>query len=85
MDVIDVSDGSSNAAALQELEAFALIDEVAQKGPAAAAGVCVGDELLRFGSVHARNHDGLRALARLTAERRRGAQPAGPAEGVADD
>ena len=66
MDVIDVSDGSSNAAALQELEAFALIDEVAQEGPAAAAGVCVGDELLRFGSVHARNHDGLRALARLT-------------------
>ena len=40
MDVIDVSDGGSNGRGLQELEAFALIDEVAQEGPAAAAGVC---------------------------------------------
>ena len=45
---------------------FAEIDEVFSDGPASAAGVQVGDKLLRFGGVHARNHDGLRALARLT-------------------
>ncbi len=49
-----------------DVQAFAEIDAVADGGPAAAAGVAVGDRLLRFGGVHASNHDGLRALARLT-------------------
>ena len=39
---------------------------MASDGPAASAGLRVGDRLLKFGHVHARNHDGLRALARLT-------------------
>lgn len=50
----------------EDLVAYAEIDEVAEGGPAAAAGVAVGDNLLRFGNVTASNHDGLRALARLT-------------------
>ena len=45
---------------------FAEIDEVAEGGPAAAAGIQRGDKLLRFGGLHAGNHDQLRALARLT-------------------
>lgn len=48
------------------LNPFALIDAVDPAGPAAAAGLLLGDRLLRFGNVHAENHDGLRALARLT-------------------
>ena len=59
MEVVDASDPDAT-------EPFATIDEVAEDGPAAAAGVQVGDKLLMFGHVHARNHDGLRALARLT-------------------
>jgi 26S proteasome non-ATPase regulatory subunit 9 len=50
----------------EPLDPFAEIDEVFAEGPAAAAGVLVGDLLLKFGGVHARNHDGLKALARLT-------------------
>ena len=49
-----------------DVQPFAEIDAVAEGGPAAAAGVAVGDRLLRFGGVNASNHDGLRALARLT-------------------
>ena len=48
------------------LAPFALVDSVDPAGPAASAGLQVGDELLRFGGVHAENHDQLRALARLT-------------------
>jgi len=58
MDVVDAGD--------QLLQPFAEIDGVADGGPAASAGVAVGDKLLKFGGVHASNHDGLRALARLT-------------------
>ena len=36
-----------------ELAPFALVDSVAPAGPAAAAGLLVGDRLLRFGSLHA--------------------------------
>ena len=50
----------------QHLDAFAEIDGVSEGGPAAAAGVAVGDRLLKFGGIHASNHDNLRALARLT-------------------
>ena len=50
----------------QPLVPFAEIDGVAEGGPAAAAGMAIGDRLLKFGNVHAGNHDGLRALARLT-------------------
>ena len=64
MEVIDVSDLSLSSGEI--LEGFAVIDEVAPNGPAAAAGVRVGDVLLKFGNVTARNHDGLRALGRLT-------------------
>ena len=56
---VEVDDGS-------DMEPFALIDEVFEDSPAAAAGLCVGDRLLKFGSLHAGNHDQLRALARLT-------------------
>ena len=49
-----------------DVQPFAEIDAVAEGGPAAAAGLAVGDRLLRFGGVNASNHDGLRALARLT-------------------
>lgn len=56
---MEVDDGHS-------LVPYAEIDEVADDGPAAAAGMSVGDLLLRFGNVTASNHDGLRALARLT-------------------
>jgi 26S proteasome non-ATPase regulatory subunit 9 len=48
------------------LRPFAEIDEVAPEGPAAAAGLLVGDLLLRFGNLDAGNHDQLRALARVT-------------------
>ena len=61
MEVLDISELGGEA-----LEPFAEIDEVAADGPAAAAGLRVGDVLLKFGSVHSRNHDGLRGLARLT-------------------
>ena len=37
----------------QYTPAFALIDEVAAAGPAAAAGMCVGDELISFGGLTA--------------------------------
>ena len=56
---LDIAEGSS-------LEPFAEVDEVHAEGPAAAAGLRLGDRLLRFGAIHAGNHDGLRALARLT-------------------
>jgi len=49
-----------------EAAPFALVDGVAPEGPAAQAGLQVGDLIVRFGSVHADNHDGLRSLARLT-------------------
>ena len=49
-----------------QLKPFALIDTIDPAGPAASAGLRLGDRLLRFGNVHADNHDGLRALARLT-------------------
>ena len=58
MDVSDI-DG-------RELEPFAEIDGVAEGGPASIAGLEIGDKLLKFGGLHASNHDGLRALARLT-------------------
>ena len=60
MEVVDIGDADA------DLEAFALIDEVFADGPAASAGVVVNDALLQFGSLNASNHDGLRALARLT-------------------
>ena len=62
MEIVDPADSAFDDA----LVPFAEIDEVAPDGPAAAAGVQAGDELLLFGHVHARNHDGLKALARLT-------------------
>jgi len=55
-----------SSASDQLLEPFAQIDSVADGGPAATAGVSIGDLLLKFGVLHASNHDGLRALARLT-------------------
>ena len=61
MEVVDVSELGGEV-----LEPFAEIDEVASESPAATAGLRVGDTLLKFGTLHARNHDGLRALARLT-------------------
>jgi 26S proteasome regulatory subunit N4 len=48
------------------LHPFAEIDEVAEGGPAATAGIQPGDKLLTFGGLHAGNHDQLRALARMT-------------------
>jgi 26S proteasome non-ATPase regulatory subunit 9 len=44
--------------------AFALIDEVAAGGPAALAGLCVGDALLAFGPVTASTSEPLSAVAR---------------------
>ena len=46
-------------------EPFATVDEVSPGGPAAAAGLRVGDAILRFGTVHAANHQKLRALAQV--------------------
>jgi membrane-associated protease RseP (regulator of RpoE activity) len=46
----------------QYTPAFARIDEVAAAGPAAAAGLCVGDELVSFGGLTASD---LRANGRL--------------------
>lgn len=63
MEVVDVSELALEG---DGLTPFALVDEVAADGPAGAAGLHVGDELLRFGALHCRNHDGLRGLARLT-------------------
>ena len=62
MEVVDVTDLGDDA----PLSPFAEIDEVAEEGPAASAGLRVGDLLLKFGALTSRNHDGLRALARLT-------------------
>jgi len=39
------------SAPAQYTPAFALIDEVAAAGPAAAAGLCIGDELVSFGGL----------------------------------
>ena len=55
-------DGNADVAAVP----FALVESVAGAGPASAAGLMVGDQVLRFGTVHAGNHDQLRSLARLT-------------------
>ena len=49
-----------------DLKPFALVDSVDPAGPAATAGLQVGDRLLRFGGLHAENHDQLKALGRLT-------------------
>uniref|UniRef100_A0A7S0L6C3 PDZ domain-containing protein n=1 Tax=Coccolithus braarudii TaxID=221442 RepID=A0A7S0L6C3_9EUKA len=45
---------------------FARVDAVSANGPAASAGLAVGDKIVRFGGVHMGNHDQLRALARST-------------------
>ena len=45
---------------------FALVNAVTSGGPASEAGLQGGDRLLRYGTIHAGNHDGLRALGRLT-------------------
>lgn len=67
LETMDVTDPTTeDAAALAALEPFALIDEVFADGPASSAGLQAGDRLLKFGNVEASNHDGLRALARLT-------------------
>ena len=58
--------GASDADADMAIGPFAEFDEVAEGGPAHAAGALVGDLILRFGSIHAGNHDELRALVRLT-------------------
>jgi 26S proteasome non-ATPase regulatory subunit 9 len=50
----------------ESCQPFATIDSVATGGPAQGAGVVVGDEIVRFGSVHHENHCGLRALSQLT-------------------
>jgi len=49
-----------------DLPPFALVDSVDPGGPAADAGLQVGDRLLRYGGLHAENHDQLKALGRLT-------------------
>ena len=64
MEVVDISE--LTLASDEPIDPFAEIDEVAPDGPAAGAGVRVGDLLIRFGHLHARNHNGLRALAQLT-------------------
>ena len=48
------------------VQLFALVNRVDPAGPAATAGLQVGDRLLRFGGLHAENHDQLKALDRLT-------------------
>ena len=55
-----------SAVANDALAPFAAIDEVAEGGPAASAGVAVGDKLVSFGSLNATNHDQFRALGSLT-------------------
>ena len=57
---------SSAANGHTDLTPFALVDSVDPTGPAATAGLQVGDRLLRFGGLHAENHDQLKALGRLT-------------------
>ena len=59
-------DGGISAADAAALVPFAEVDEVAEEGPAAASGILLGDQLLRFGNLTASNHDNLRGLARLT-------------------
>lgn len=45
---------------------FAEIDAIAPDGPAAIGGLQLGDRLLKFGTVHAENHDGMQELTRVT-------------------
>lgn len=52
----------TSTAPSQYTSAFALIDEVAAAGPAAAAGLCVGDELVSFDGLTASE---LRSSGRL--------------------
>ncbi|KAG0151944.1 hypothetical protein CROQUDRAFT_650518 [Cronartium quercuum f. sp. fusiforme G11] len=48
------------------MEPFARVDAVSEGSPAQLAGLKVGDQIVKFGSVDASNHDGLQALATLT-------------------
>lgn len=48
-----------------QLIAFAIIDIVNENSPASKAGLQVDDELLKFGPIHAGNHNGLRRVAEL--------------------
>src|ERR1700759_5071119 len=41
---------------------FATVDDVAPRGPAESAGLCVDDKIVRFGSVNWLNHDRLRKV-----------------------
>jgi len=55
------------------MPSFARIASVTAGGPAAAAGLQAGDELVRYGHLDSTNHDGLRAVARLTGRSEGGA------------
>eukprot|EP00937_MAST-01D_sp_MAST-1D-sp2_P001256 g1256.t1 len=46
---------------------FALVDDVADGGPARAAGLRVGDLIVRFGHIDASNHRNLQAVGELVA------------------
>jgi 26S proteasome regulatory subunit N4 len=47
---------------------FARVDEVAPNGPAEAAGLRVGDKIVRFGSVNWLNHERLRKVGEVVSQ-----------------
>jgi hypothetical protein len=47
---------------------FAKVDGIAKESPAEEAGLQVGDLVTQFGSLHAKNHERLRALAKFVPE-----------------
>jgi 26S proteasome regulatory subunit N4 len=47
---------------------FAAVDEIASQGPAEAAGLKIGDKIVRFGSVNWLNHDRLRKVGEVVNE-----------------
>jgi len=61
-------DETTTASGSQSTRPFAKVDAVADESPAEDAGMKVDDLVTRFGSLHANNHDRLRAVIYLVPE-----------------
>ena len=47
---------------------FATVDDVAESGPAASAGLRVGDKITQFGTANWLNHENLRKVAEVVSQ-----------------